>query len=106
MVCIGVISYQMGGRAIWIVPTTFVVVMALGGTLGMIKIGLFSVELVVAISVLVLGLVIASSARVYISLIYVFVAIFAIFHGSGTGHPSISYFLVQCFWVYDWNSFS
>ena len=35
----------------------------------------------IAFSVLVFGLTIASSARVYISLIYVVVAIFAIFHG-------------------------
>ena len=81
MVSVGVTSHQMGGKGMWIVRATFVVVMALGGTLVMIKIGLFSVELVIAISVLVLGLVIASSARVYISLIYVFVAIIAIFHG-------------------------
>ena len=39
----------------------------------------------IAFSVLVFGLVIASSARVYISLIYVFVAIFAIFHGYANG---------------------
>ena len=69
MVSVGVTSHQMGGKGMWIVRATFVVVMALGGTLVMIKIGLFSVELVIAISVLVLGLVIASSARVYFGLI-------------------------------------
>ena len=41
MVSVGVISHQMGGRAIWAVPTTFVGVMALVGILGMINIGLF-----------------------------------------------------------------
>ena len=46
---------------------------------------LSSIELGIAFSVLVFGLVIASSARVYISLIYVFVAIFAIFHGYANG---------------------
>ena len=37
MVSVGVISHQMGGRAILAVPTTFVGVMALGGILGMIN---------------------------------------------------------------------
>ena len=85
MVSVGVISHQMGGRAIWAVPTTFVAVMALGGILGMIGIGLFSVELGIAISVLALGLAIASNARIYNSLIYAAVGMFGIFHGYAHG---------------------
>ena len=49
MVSVGVISHQMGGRAILAVPTTFVGVMAFGGILGMINIGLFPVELGIAL---------------------------------------------------------
>ena len=35
MVSVGILSAQMGGRAIWPVPLTFVCVMAMGGTRGM-----------------------------------------------------------------------
>ncbi len=85
MVSVGVISHQMGGRAIWTVPITFIVVMAIGGVLGMIDIGLFSIELGIALSVVVLGLAIAANAKIYYSLIYVFVGMFAIFHGYAHG---------------------
>ena len=86
MVSVGVIRHQMGGRAILAAPTTFVGVMALGGILGMINIGLFPVELGIALSVAVLGLAIASNARIYNSLIYAAVGMFG----------SISYLMVLC----------
>ena len=34
MTLVGVFAYQLGGRALWLVPLTFVSVMALGGFLG------------------------------------------------------------------------
>jgi len=34
MVMVGVFAFQLGGRAVWLVPTTFVLVMAAGGALG------------------------------------------------------------------------
>ena len=34
MVSVGVISAQIGGRAIWTVPTTFVSIMTIGGLFG------------------------------------------------------------------------
>ncbi len=85
MVSVGVISHQMGGRAIWTVPATFVVVMAFGGVLGMIDIGLVSIELGIALSVVVLGIAIAANAQISNALIYLFVAMFAIFHGYAHG---------------------
>jgi len=39
MLSVGILSAQIGGRAIWTVPATFVSVMALGGLLGLIGIG-------------------------------------------------------------------
>ena len=35
MVCVGIVSAQIGGRAIWIVPSTFVLIMIIGGIIGM-----------------------------------------------------------------------
>ncbi|MFQ5635974.1 MAG: HupE/UreJ family protein [Gammaproteobacteria bacterium] len=56
MVSVGVLSAQIGGRAIWTVPTTFVGIMAVGGVLGFVDVGLTAMELGIAISVLVLGI--------------------------------------------------
>ena len=34
MLMVGVFAWQFGGRALWLVPITFVCIMAVGGTLG------------------------------------------------------------------------
>lgn len=92
MVAVGIISAQMGGKAIWTVPATFVLVMAVGGALGMMDIGLFAIETGIALSVVILGLTIACNAKLNAILIYIFVAIFAIFHGYAHGQeiPSLA----------------
>ena len=36
MVSVGIVSAQIGGRAIWTIPATFVSVMVIGGILGII----------------------------------------------------------------------
>jgi len=59
MVTVGVFAWQLGGRALWAVPAAFVTIMALGGALGMSGIGLPFVELGIALSVVVLGAVVA-----------------------------------------------
>ena len=44
MLAVGLWAAQMGGRAVWIVPLTFVGVMVLGGVLPMLGISLPFVE--------------------------------------------------------------
>ena len=61
MVAVGLWAAQMGGRAIWAVPLTFVSVMALGGALGMLGVHIPFVETGIVISVLALGVLIAAS---------------------------------------------
>jgi len=85
MISVGILSAQMGGRAIWAVPLTFVIVMAAGGGLGMRDIGLPAVEYGIAVSVLVLGLALALGRRVTPGLAMGGVAFFAIFHGHAHG---------------------
>lgn len=85
MISVGIVSAQIGGRAIWTVPATFVLVMAVGGVLGMIGITLSFIELGIAMSVLVLGIVIAADKRLPILLAMLAVAVFAIFHGYAHG---------------------
>ncbi|WP_156948195.1 HupE/UreJ family protein [Marinobacterium jannaschii] len=85
MISVGVLSAQMGGRAIWQVPLTFVFLMLLGGVAGMQKVPLFSVELGIAISVLALGIAIAAESKFSALLAITFVGFFAIFHGHAHG---------------------
>ena len=61
MLSVGILSAQMGGRAIWTVPTTFVCVMAVGAFIGIRAIPLPGVEYGIALSVLVLGFALALS---------------------------------------------
>ena len=55
MFAVGLWAAQRGGRAIWFVPLTFVLVMTLGATLGMSGVSIPFVEPGIAISVLMLG---------------------------------------------------
>jgi hydrogenase/urease accessory protein HupE len=68
MVSVGILSAQIGGRAIWTIPCTFVAVMAFGGVLGFIDIGLTAIEAGIAISVLALGIAIASDRKLPMSI--------------------------------------
>ncbi len=85
MVSVGIVSAQIGGRAIWTVPATFVVVMALGGLLGFIDAGLTAVETGIAFSVLVLGIAIAADRKLPVMLAMAGVGVFAVFHGYAHG---------------------
>jgi urease accessory protein len=79
------ISAQIGGRAIWTVPATFVSVMAVGGVLGLINIGLNVTELGIAVSLVILGLFIAVERKIPTWMVMVGVGFFAIFHGYAHG---------------------
>lgn len=85
MVSVGVVSAQIGGRAIWTVPATFVTVMALGGLLGLLDVGLGAIEYGIAVSVLALGLAIAADRRLPVVAAMIAVGIFAVFHGYAHG---------------------
>ncbi|GLS91440.1 urease accessory protein UreJ [Psychromonas marina] len=85
MICVGILSAQMGGKAIWLVPSTFVSVMLLGGVLGMQGIALFSVELGIAFSVFALGIALAADKQFPSGLAMLLVGFFAVFHGHAHG---------------------
>lgn len=85
MVAVGVFAYQLGGRAFWLVPGTFVLVMALGGALGMAGIPVPYVEVGIALSVIVLGAVIALGIKAPVAIAMGIVGLFAIFHGHAHG---------------------
>lgn len=85
MVSVGILSAQIGGRAIWTVPATFVCVMAVGGLLGWLDVGLTATEAGIAFSVLALGIVIAADRKLPLLAAMTAVGIFGIFHGYAHG---------------------
>jgi urease accessory protein len=85
MIAVGLWAAQVGGRALWAVPTTFVGVMALGGALGMMGVPVPFIEPGIAASVLILGLLIAFAVRMPLAAAVPLVGLFAIFHGHAHG---------------------
>ncbi|OWV89396.1 urease accessory protein [Rhizobium sp. N122] len=85
MVMVGVFAFQLGGRATWLVPTTFVLVMALGGALGVAGVNVPFVEAGIALSIVVLGAIVALDVKAPIALAMGVVGLFAIFHGHAHG---------------------
>ena len=85
MVSVGMVSAQIGGSAIWKIPTTFVLVMFLGGLIGINFSGFGGYEIGIAMSVLLLGLVLVAEKTIPTSFAMIAVGIFAIFHGYAHG---------------------
>jgi urease accessory protein len=85
MVAVGLWAAQRGGRALWLVPTTFVSIMIVGGILGMGHAGIPYVEQGIAASVLVLGILIAATIRLPLTASAAIVGLFALFHGYAHG---------------------
>ena len=90
MVCVGVVSSQIGGRAIWTVPSLFVLLMILGGAAGLyieiLAITLSDIiEWGIIFSVIFLGLSVAIEKKLPINIIMIAVAYFGSFHGLAHG---------------------
>jgi len=85
MLAVGLWAAQLGGRATWLVPATFVSLMTVGGALGMTGFALPFVEEGVLVSVLMLGVLIAAAARLPLAVSMAVVGLFAIFHGHAHG---------------------
>jgi len=85
MVSVGIWSAQIGGKAIWYVPATFVSFMVIGGILGMSEIEIPIVEVGIALSVFLLGIAIATERFIPVWIGLLFVSFFGIFHGHAHG---------------------
>jgi urease accessory protein len=85
MVTVGILAWQLGGRAIWLVPASFVSLMAIGGTFGVAGEPLPWVELGIAASVVVLGTMVALGVKAPLATAMGIVGLFAIFHGYAHG---------------------
>jgi len=85
MAMVGVFAWQLGGRALWLVPMTFVGVMAVSGMLGAAGIGVPFVEIGIALSVVVLGAIVTFDVKAPIAAAVGVVGLFAMFHGHAHG---------------------
>lgn len=85
MVAVGLVSAQIGKRAIWTVPLAFVVMMGLGGIVGFFGSSTPIIGYGIAISLILLGLALVIMRQIPEAAALVIVGIFAIFHGYAHG---------------------
>ena|ERR1039458_454771 len=85
MTAVGLWAAQLGGRARWLVPASFVGVMIIGAALAMSGLRVPFVEEGVLLSVLVLGILITVAARFPLVASMAIVGLFAFFHGHSHG---------------------
>jgi len=85
MISVGLWGAQLGAPAVWALPVTFPMVMAVGGFLGLVGVPLPGVEIGVAASAILLGAMVLTEARPPLAVAAALVAFFAIFHGYAHG---------------------
>jgi urease accessory protein len=85
MVAVGIWGAQLKRPAIWALPIAFPMLMAIGGVLGIRGVPIPGVEIGVAASALVLGVVIALELRPPFWVAALLVSVFAILHGHAHG---------------------
>ena len=85
MVSVGIWGAELGAPAIWLLPISFPLIMAVGGALGIIGVPLPATELLIALSVTVLGAMVALARPTPLWLALLVVGIFAIAHGHAHG---------------------
>jgi urease accessory protein len=85
MIAVGIFAARLGGRALVVLPLSFIVLMAVGGAIGFAEIRVPYVEVGIALSVVALGLFVAFRARMPLVAAAVIVGAFAVFHGHAHG---------------------
>jgi urease accessory protein len=85
MVSVGIWGAELGAPAIWLLPIAFPLIMAVGGAFGVIGVPLPAGELLIALSVVVLGTLVATARRLPVAAALAIVGTFAIAHGHAHG---------------------
>lgn len=85
MLAVGLWGAVLGPPALWVLPVAFPMVMAFGGLLGLLGVPIPGVEIGIAVSGLVLGLMVLFEVRAPLWLAALIVAAFAVFHGHAHG---------------------
>lgn len=85
MVAVGLWGAQLASPALWLLPVTFPLVMAVGAFAGLLGFPLPGVEMGVALSGVALGILVAARARLPLWLAMVVVGVFGLLHGHAHG---------------------
>lgn len=85
MVAVGIWAAQLGGRARWLLPVSFVGAMAGGAFAGANGFTLPVTEAAIFSSILVFGLLIATAFRIHLAAVTGITVFFAAFHGLAHG---------------------
>jgi urease accessory protein len=96
-VAVGMIAVQIGGRALWLIPATYSVIILLGGVVNVLGIPTSFVEMGIFASVIVLGGYLASAVRLPLTAVLGIIALFAACHaqelvGSNTANGTPAYY--------------
>lgn len=81
MAAVGLWAFNLGGRALWLLPLSFIGLMAAGAALGFHGIGLPHAESGITLSLVMLGLALWRGWSLSITLAAILTACFAVFHG-------------------------
>jgi urease accessory protein len=85
MFAVGLLSAQLGGRAMVMVPAAFVLTMIAGSLAGFAGMPLPGAEFAIAISIVAIALPVAFALGIPVPLAMAWVALFAFFHGYAHG---------------------
>lgn len=85
MVAVGLWAAQQGGRALWVLPTSFVAAMAVGAMLGTGSAPFSGMETGIASSVLVLGALVVLRRQIPLPLATALAGLLALSHGVAHG---------------------
>jgi urease accessory protein len=85
MVAVGLWGAQLGKPEVWVLPVVFPMVMALGGMLGLLGVPIPGVEIGIALSAIVLGVMVLGEVDPPLVVTACVVGLFAIFHGHAHG---------------------
>ncbi len=85
MIAVGIWSVQIGGNAIWRLPLSFISLMIVAAFIAANGFKVPSPEVLIAISVICLGLLLALAIRLPIKLSMLLAGLFALFHGYAHG---------------------
>lgn len=90
MIAVGIWGAQLGVPALWVLPITFPMMMSLGAFMGLVGMPLPGIEIGIALSAIVLGIMVMAEIRLNLVITMVIVGVFALFHGHahGTELPS------------------
>lgn len=86
MIAVGAWSAQLGGRSLIYVPVAFLVAMLVGGIVGFERLDLAGTEFGIGLSVLTLGIAIATESSATLGVAAIGVGLFGICHGYSHGY--------------------